>query len=370
MTNNSSLNSLPAAAPETREAPDAMAAPSGEALAAVWTRQDADTGWVEEVDHREKRARARRQKRLLAAGFCGVFALGVATGSLMMRQRAHAHQVIASLNGQPLMQDTFYHLLESKDGVPTLQKMASDALQQQYAQKLGVAPTPAAVDARYKVISNRPEFGAYLTQNRLDVADVKEGLKTEMAVNAIIVKTVNLTDADAVAYYQKQIANTRVASRYYTPPTVTLAIISTRSEAVCRKALQALQQGTSFAEAAAKYSIDESKDRGGALAPITRGNPLYSKLPGFENLVFNLDVGQQIGPRQIGPLWVILRCQEKKPADTRPFEKVAYECRADAALAKLTPAQRAALRADYDKFHDASKISAFWGQYKDILGGR
>ena len=362
MTNNSTQNS-----PSDSPHPSTPV----ESLAAVWGRQeDEDEEWVEEAEAAEEPGRARRRKWLLGLAFCGVFALGIATGGLVMRQRARAHQVIASINGQTLMQDGFYHLLENKDGVPILQKMASDTLQQQYAQKLGVLPTAAAVEARYKEISNRPEFGAYLTRTRMSVEDVKDGLKTEMAVNAIIARTVNLTDADVLAYYQKQIANKAVPSRYYTPETVKIAIISTHTEAECRKALQALEQGTSFAEVAAKYSIDESRNRGGALAPIARGNPLYSKLPGFEDLVFHMDTGQQIGPRQIGPLWVILRCQEKQPAETRPFEKVAYECRAEAALAKMSPAQRATLRADYEKFHENAKISVFWGQYKYVLGGK
>jgi foldase protein PrsA len=330
-----------------------------------------DEVWDEEVDMYEERKAQQRRRYLTILGFLLTLIFGLTIGALVTRQRYKAQKTIVTINGQIITQDDFVHRMEIASGAQTLQRMANEMLQDQYAKQLGVAVTQAEVNARYNQMRSRPEFAQYLANTHQSPEDVMNQIRLELIVNKIVGKNVPVTDAEVDRYYKEQIDRNNPQARFYTPPRVTIAVITTRNKERVLKAKRELDQGQDFTSVAAAYSDDmTSKDHGGELQPITKGRTIYSKIPGLEKLVFGMKVGEQIGPIPFGPLWSIIRCLKQEPEVILSREQVDYECRVGAMMAKLPKSTAARIRSDYITFQQKASIHTFRPEYKMVFGGR
>ena len=333
-----------------------------------WLPSPGDEEWDE--DAAPPAPNPRRAKLRLALLFLLTLAVGAVLGSLATRQRYKGHQVVASVNGALITEPDFLHRMEITTGDNTLRQMVTDQLQLQYARKRGVFPAEAEVIARYKKLSDQPSFGQYLAATHQGPEDVMQSLRVSLAREAVVTKGTTVSDAEARAYYDRQTDPRNPRARYYTPRSVTLAVIKTRSQPQAELAAAELARGAAFDKVAQKYSEDASRQRGGVLPPVLFGRTPSSRVSGAEAAVFALQVGEQTGPRQFAGLWWILRCLDKKPEVIKPFADVADECRENALLEKSLPAQSGAVRESYQKFIKDANIRAFWPQYKYVIGGR
>lgn len=93
------------------------------------------------------------------------------------------------------------------------------------------------------------------------------------------------------------------------------------------------------------------------------GRSPLRRVPGLEAAVFNVDKGSQIGPKQFGGVWWIIRCVNKQPAITQPLEDVEDDCRTGVMLAKGLPVNSTKVNADFEAFEKSANIQAFWPQY-------
>jgi foldase protein PrsA len=334
-------------------------------------------GWLPAPDEEEwsedaadpapepRKARLRMALLLLVT-----LAVGAAAGSLATRQRYKGRQVVASINGVLITEPDFLHRMEITTGDNTLRQMVTEQLQLQYARQRGVFPAEADVLARYKKLSEQPSFGQYLAATHQGPEDVMQGLRVSLAREAVVTRGETVTDAEVRAYYDRQTDPRNPRARYYTPRSVTLAVIKTRSRQQVDLAASELAQGAAFDKVAARYSQDASRQRGGVLPPVPFGRTPSSRVSGAEAIVFALQVGEQTGPRQIAGDWWIIRCLDKKPAVIKPFAEVVDECRENALLEKSLPARSEAVHESYQKFSKDANIRAFWPQYKYVIGGR
>ena len=298
---------------------------------------------------------------LVAVGVGGV------AGSLLTRQRYKAKQVVASINGVVVSESDFIHRLEITNGDATLRQIVADELQLQYARKRNVYPSDAEVMAKYKTISEQPSFGQYLTTTHQTPEDVLRGIRLTLAQAALVNQGSAVTDAEVRAFYDKQTNRHDPQARYYTPKTVTIAVITSKNREKIRQAAADLARGMAFAQAAAKHSEDTSKDNGGVLPPVIYGRTPLSRMAGVEDKIFSLQTGQQIGPEQIAGNWWLIRCLDKKPEVTKSFEEVQNECRESALLEKSVPLQANQVQASYLKFMKDANVRAFWPQYKNVI---
>lgn len=332
--------------------------------------EERPAAWEDDYDPAEEKA---ERRRALLRGFLLVtisLLVGLAAGLFIAQQRYRGKMIIASINGETIVSGDFYPRLEAINGQELMQQMANEVLQLQYAKKLGVAPTEAEVEARFRQVSSKPHFNEFLLKSHQIDTDIKRNLRNEMAVNNVMGKGLTITEADKRAYYNKMADPKNPAARFYTPPGITLGLIANVSREQCAAAAQELQRGADWAAVAQKYSQDNSKTNGGVLQPILRGRTQFRDIPGFESMVFNLNVGEQIGPKQVGKVWMLLRCVAKTPEETQPFESVQFECKQGAVVAKLSKEQAAKIRDDYIQFQRNSVIHTFWPNYKNVLGGR
>lgn len=295
------------------------------------------------------------------------FATGTALGALVMRQRAKGKEVVASINGTVILRDQLYRRLEIAAGARIMRQIADEELALQFAHQQGVSPTNAQIETRYQELSQVPGFQESLAQSGQTTDEVKRGIRVALCQSAQVSKGVTVSPAEIQKFYQQNCDGKNPQARYYTPDKIQIAIIVTKTQAIATKAFTELNSGVSFATVAAKYSEDVSKTKGGLLPPMFKGRTPASKKIGVEQAIFGMKVGQQLSPRNFGTLWWVIRCVDKSPAVTLPFEKVKEDCRIGAMLAKGIPTNSQSVAKSFAQFRKKAAVQAFWTQYEQAL---
>ena len=292
------------------------------------------------------------------------FLAGLLLGILAIQLFHWSHRVVATVNGAPIQERDFYHRLELAAGPQVLQQMVNEEMALQFAQKQGVLPSDADVEAKLAVARAQPNFAQNLASSRQTEDDLRHSLRVSMAQTAVLTKGVTATEADARAFYNKNIDKNNPTSRYYTPDAVQVAVIVTATPQAANQAVLDLAGGMSFAQAAQKYSKDASASNGGLLPPVVKGRSNLSKIAGLEDQLFKMQVGQQLSAVKIANAWWIIRCVGTAPATTQPYDKVKDEALLGAQLEKGLPVNGQTMQTGFAQFQRDSKITPVWPQYK------
>jgi parvulin-like peptidyl-prolyl isomerase len=181
---------------------------------------------------------------------------------------------------------------------------------------------------------------------------------------------VQVSEAEVQQFYRTQIARNNPNALYYTPATAQIRIILTTNEAEGHKAVQSLESGVPFEQVAYQYSRDLSRSHGGLMPPVQRGRSRAAKVPGLEDAIFSLKIGEQFGPRRFGKVWWIVRCVDKFNERTAPFTEVADACHTGALLVRATKLNGPRVAAEFDDFKRHALIQAFDPNYASIANNR
>ncbi len=296
-----------------------------------------------------------------------LFLAGLGIGILVMRQRAHSQTIVVSVNGTTITRDDLFNQMQDTVGAQTVHKMIQNILQLQFAQKKGLAPTDADVEAEYAKMSKRPNFAQAMAQSGILPGDFKQSLRVQLAETNVITQGVTVTEADARNYYAAQSNPSNPAAQFYRPEEISLRAIATATQGQAQKALTELGAQTPFELVATTYSLDTSKSNGGLLAPLALGrSPLHSN-PALEKSIFSMNVGSQIGPVFFARQWWIFRCQDKAPAMTIPYAQAQDQCLTGAKLAKGTALNSKRIQQEFTDFQHSSNLQAFWPQYQRVV---
>jgi len=299
-----------------------------------------------------------------------LFLAGLGIGILVMRQRAHTQTIVVSVNGTTITRDDLFNQMQDAVGAQTVHRMIQNILQLQFAQKKGLAPTDADVDAEYAKMSHRPNFQQAMAQSGILEGDFKYNLRVQLAETNVITQGVTVTEADARSYYAAQSNPNNPAAQFYRPAEISLRAIATPTQGQAQQALTELNAQTPFELAATTYSVDTSKANGGLLAPLALGrSPLHAN-PALEKTIFSMNVGSQIGPVFFARQWWIFRCQDKSPAATVPYAQVQDQCLTGAKLAKGTALNSKRIQQEFTDFQHSSNLQAFWPQYQKVVAVR
>lgn len=294
--------------------------------------------------------------------------VGAVIGGFTMRHRyiQKSKETILSINGDNITKDEFQHRLEMTSGQQILRQMMDERLTLQYAQKHGLSPTQADIEAKFKEAMQRPDFKDTLAERRQSPEDFKAGLRVALATTNVLSQGMQVTEEELRRFYNANITKNNPKARFYTPETVQVAIIVTRTENRGRQALAELQKDIPFEQVAQQFSEDTSKNAGGLLAPIPKGRTNLVKIPSLENTLFGLKIGQQIGPQKFAGAYWIIRCLEKTSERTLSFPQVKEECRTQVLLSKGAPKNTDKLKKDFETFRNQARIQAFWDRYSDF----
>lgn len=303
----------------------------------------------------------------VVAALIAMFGIGFAGGAALMRQRYHAHDTVASVNGVVIYAPDFHNRVESVAGTQVLGQMLNEEMIRQFAKTVGALPSEAQVEARFKEISGLPTYGPYLVASHKSEDDVKKDIRFELTQANILGNGQTATDAEIRAYYDANADRQNPKARFFTPDTTTISVIITPVEEDARKAVSELHQGADFAAVAKTYSKDPSSRQGGVLPAVQRGRSNASRVPGLEQATFGLSAGQQLGPRKFAGAWWIIRCLDKKPEHLLPFEQVKDECRIAVLTSKGANANGKQMLDRLTEFKKKADLRIFWSKYTGVV---
>ncbi len=132
-------------------------------------------------------------------------------------------------------------------------------------------------------------------------------------------KKASVSDGEIKAYYEAH------KDEFVTPLRLRASHILVDAEAKAKEILQKLSEGADFAQLAAQYSKDPSKDKGGDIGYFSKGQ----LIPEFENVCFNLEVGKisDIVKTQFG--YHIIKLTERRESGSRELSDVKDEIEKD-----------------------------------------
>lgn len=153
------------------------------------------------------------------------------------------------------------------------------------------------------------EFERFLRQSGMSEEDVEERVR----IQALATKLTRKVQESSASVSESQIQDyyERNREQFAVPERRDVELILTRTEAQANEAKSAVEGGTSWADAARQFSIDDaSKATGGRLAGVSEGQQDRA----FDEAAFSARRGEIVGPVRGQFGWYVLRVSGVTPA--------------------------------------------------------
>jgi peptidyl-prolyl cis-trans isomerase SurA len=238
-----------------------------------------------------------------------------------------------------------------------IEELIERRLVYQVARREGMLPSPAEVQAavdelkRNNNITDDAQFRAALKAEGLTLEQVRRTIAERLAIGRLLSRqirsTIILSEDELAKYYEAH------PEKFQVKPEAEIRLIFVairpgRDAAQARKradeALAKIRAGVDFAEVAREYSDSPTRDRGGELGVVKKGD----LAPEIEAQAFGLSAGGVSPAVRTSAGWNIIKVDRSQPGTLAPFEKVREAIR-DELFAEKFEAKRkdwvAALRA-------------------------
>lgn len=211
--------------------------------------------------------------------------------------------------------------------------LVDEALLEDRGRDLDLLTTDKEVEERIRQlkeenkVSSDADFEKLLEREGLTTQKLRDQLRNSLMVQRVVGREVqskvDLTDDALRVIYERE------KVKYQIPERARLAeiLISKTSgdpsaaEERVRAAVEALRGGTKFEEVVKRYSDGSTKNRGGGLGWVARGE----LLPEIDRVVFSLPVGAVSDPISTKIGWHLVKILEKQPVSYRSFSEVKVE---------------------------------------------
>ncbi len=218
--------------------------------------------------------------------------------------------------------------------------LISELLIKDRADRLGITVTDAEIkDAITRLkqqygINTDAEFEDSLRKSGLTRAEMESRLRDTLITNKVFAQELrprsDLDDKELRERYDRDKERYRLPERARLREIVILRPDAPGSVETARQkandiATQA-KAGTDFATLAKTSSESGTKDKGGDLGEVARGE----LLPDLDKAVFNAPAGTIIGPIETKSGWHILKVETRLPSEVPAFESVKDKLRKDA----------------------------------------
>lgn len=292
---------------------------------------------------------------------------GALLGAILMHQRDALRGAVVAVNGKVIDEGAFMHRMETVNGAAVIRQMTGEELQMQFAKKKGAAPTDAEFQARYDRLAKQPNFEQSVADRGMSMDDFKYNLRLDMAKANVLTAGLAVSDAEVEEFYRVNADKRNPNALFYQPEQAQIAVIITSSEATANSARKALDGGSPFDQVARAFSQDQSRVNGGLLPPILRGRTQSVKIPGLEETIFSMKIGDIVGPRKFRNVWWIFRCMDRAPEHLRKFDEVKEDARIEALKQKGIKQNGAKVEAEFREFQRDANVQSFRPYYTHAL---
>lgn len=221
-----------------------------------------------------------------------------------------------------------------------VEELVSELLIKDRADRLGISVSGDEVkDAVDRVkqqysITTEKQFEELLQKSGMNRGDMEARMRDQIITNKVFGHELrpreDLSDKELRERYDREKEHYRLPERAKLREIVILRPAGAMSaEAASKHATDLAQQarsGGDFAKLAQTYSEAGSKDKGGDLGDVARGE----LLPDLDKAVFNATGGAVIGPIATKSGWHILKLEQRLPSEIPAFESVKDRLRKDA----------------------------------------
>lgn len=218
-------------------------------------------------------------------------------------------------------------------------ELISELLIKDRADRLGITVTDAEVkDAVTRLksqygIETDEQFASSLKQSGLTRVEMEARLRDTLITNKVFGRELrnrgDLTDPELRERYNREKEQYRLPERAHLREIVILRPDANVEEARQRatEVGEAVRKaGTDFANVASTMSESGTRDKGGDLGEVAKGD-LVSEL---DKAVFSAPSGSIIGPVETKSAWHIVRVEQRLPSEVPAFESVKDKLRRDA----------------------------------------
>jgi peptidyl-prolyl cis-trans isomerase SurA len=228
---------------------------------------------------------------------------------------------------------------EARSGL--VNELVSELLLKDRADRLGITVTDSDVReaiGRLKQqygITTDEQFEESLKSSGLSRAEMEGRLRDTLLTNKVFARELRsrqeATDPELRERYNREKENYRLPERAHLREIVILRPEAASGVAEARQratevAEAARKAGTDFATLASTMSESGTKDKGGDLGEVNRGD----LVPELDRAVFNATAGSVIGPLEGKSAWHILKVEQRLPSEVPAFETVKERLRRDA----------------------------------------
>ena len=219
-------------------------------------------------------------------------------------------------------------------------ELVSELLLKDRADRLGIAVTDQDVQeaiVRLKQqygIQNDEQFNESLKASGLTRPEMEARLRETLITNKVFARELRSreesTDAELRERYNREKERYRLPERAHLREIVVLKPESGSSDAARQRATEvaeaAKKQGADFANIASTMSESGTREKGGDLGEVSKGD----LVPELDRAVFNATTGAILGPIETKSGWHILKVEQRLPSEVPAFESIKDKLRRDA----------------------------------------
>lgn len=219
-------------------------------------------------------------------------------------------------------------------------ELISELLLKDRADRLGITVTDAEVkDAITRLkqqygITTDEQFDNSLRQSGLTRGEMEARLRETLITNKVFARELRSrseqTDAELRERYNREKEQYRLPERARLREVVVLkpegeAKLAEARQRAAEIAEAARKQGTDFANLATTMSEAPTRDKGGDLGEVAKGD----LVPDLDRAIFNATNGTIVGPIETKSAWHIILVEQRLPSEVPAFESIKDRLRRD-----------------------------------------
>ena len=240
-------------------------------------------------------------------------------------------QTVASVDGERITKEELYDSLVNVYGSAAVDNLVTKVVIDKEADKRDIKVKNSEINDEVAVYEENygGEEGlkSALEASGLTLADLKEDIETNIKIEKLMAKDIEITDDEVKAYYEEN------KDDYDTAESIEVSHILVEDKETAQKVLDKLEAGEDFADLAKEYSTDESTaENGGELGFIKSGEMVEE----FEKAAFALKVGEISDIVKTDYGYHIITATDYKEAKESTYEESKEDAKEAALAAKIS----------------------------------